>query len=470
MSFTSGPFFVLLALFALLWPAVRRRNNLRWATITAFSLVFYGWWDWRFLWLLIGTGGIDYLAALLMERSPRHRSLLLWISIVSNLGALCFFKYLGFMFDQLAFAWDIPQATRDWTHDIVLPVGISFYTFQSLSYTIDVYRRELRAVKNPAHFFAFLTMFPQLVAGPIVRATDLLPQLETPGHYNESNRWHGVRRVAWGFLKKVVVADHLAPVVNDAFAANPDIGLGWWAIAGCFAIQIFCDFSGYSDIACGIARWMGYQFPENFKQPYAAVGVRDFWARWHITLSTWFRDYLYIPLGGSRGGPLRVTLVLMTTMLVSGLWHGANWTFVMWGVYHGTLLASERAAARWFGRGCSELVGIARVAALAVTLAAVVLGWVFFRSESVRQASQILASMVGLKGIGTLPDMLALPSVRVALMVLAVGAGYWALIRRRPDWSIGEFPRWFAVPLVALALCIALFFRGPGNDFIYFQF
>jgi alginate O-acetyltransferase complex protein AlgI len=467
MSFTSGAFLVLMGLFMAGWGFVRPHRNLRWIAITGASFVFYGWWDWRFLPLLVGTGLVDYFAALAIERWPSWRRPLLWASVASNIGVLAFFKYLRFLVAQLVAAADVPAAVCDMADGIVLPVGISFYTFQSLSYTIDVYRGHIRAVRDPFHFFAFLSMFPQLVAGPIVRAVDLLPQLETPGNFNRANRMHGLRLAAWGYLKKAVVADSIAPLVNEAFGASPELGLGWWVVAGAFALQIFCDFSGYSDIACGIAYWMGYRFPENFRRPYAAIGPRDFWSRWHITLSTWFRDYVYVPLGGSRLGASRTAANQTFTMLVSGLWHGANWTFVAWGAYHAALLQAERVLT---GGRTTEFRGWKRWIAWATTLAAVVAGWALFRAESIRQALQVYLQMLGLSGPGVLPRSVAVPSVLIAASVMSLACVHHAVSKRRPRLAVSCWPLPLQGVAVVAALAASVFLRGPGSDFIYFQF
>ncbi len=465
MSFTDGSFFVLLVAFMVLWPCVRTRAQPRWIALTLISFVFYGWWDWRFLFLLLGTGWIDYIAARVMVAKPGLRRHMLWLSVVTNIGALAGFKYLGFGIDTLAVFFEIPSQTRSWAHDIILPVGISFYTFQSLSYTIDVYRGHIPALRNGWHFFAYLSMFPQLVAGPIVRATDLIPQLATPGHFNADNRFWGLRVAAWGYLKKVVVADNIAPIVNDAFATNPELGVGWWVVATLFAVQIYCDFSGYSDIACGLARWMGYQFPQNFRQPYASAGPREFWSRWHITLSTWFRDYVYIPLGGSRRGAGRTVVNQAFTMIVSGLWHGADWTFVAWGAFHAALLILER----WLTGGKTpEYRGGVRVIAVAITFAAVLVGWVLFRADSIGQAWRIIIQMFSVR-CGGMP-WLSLPSLWVASAVIGLGMMHHAVASRRRGAHLSAWPVGLQSVLVVIALTACVFLRGPGSDFIYFQF
>lgn len=452
-----------------LWPNVRAKSTVRWLTIVVYSFVFYGWWDWRFLFLLIGTGTIDFAAAILMERYPRRGRVLLIISIVTNIGSLVFFKYLDFAAETLRGLLNLPPQTWNWTHAIILPIGISFYTFQSLSYTIDVYRQRLPAVRNPLHFFAFLSMFPQLVAGPIVRAVDLLPQLETPGHYNRVNRMDGLRLVVWGFVKKLVIADGVAVVVNEIFSRGEVSNNAplWWLAGGLFAIQIFADFSGYSDIARGIARWMGYQFPENFHQPYAAVGFRDFWSRWHISLSTWFRDYVYIPLGGSKNGAVATSVNQMATMLISGLWHGANWTFVIWGTFHGVLLVLERL---FFGRIQSSGLNVVRVLGWGFTLSAVIVGWVIFRANNVHQAFFAVRAMF--VGVWDLDPALQCVSLQcnLALGVCGIGTLWWGLVRYRIVPAMGRLPLAVQATVSILGICAAIFLRGPGSDFIYFQF
>ncbi|MBC22762.1 MAG: hypothetical protein CMJ32_02440 [Phycisphaerae bacterium] len=468
MSFTSIPFLILMLALMMAWDWARQGNNRRWVTICVFSFIFYGWWDWRFLFLLMGTGLIDFVAAYLMVRKPGWRRMLLCFSIVANIGSLVFFKYLSFGVEQLRYFLDIPDAQWGWTDSVILPIGISFYTFQSMSYTIDVYMGRMSAVRNPLHFFSYLSMFPQLVAGPIVRARDLLPQLETPGHFNKANRMAGVQQATWGFVKKLVIADNIAPVVNSIFGqvdVTPDAPL-WWLAAILFAIQIFADFSGYSDIACGIARWLGYRYPENFRQPYAARSFREFWQRWHISLSTWFRDYVYIPLGGSRSGAARSNMNLMFTMLISGLWHGANWTFLAWGGLHGLFLLLERIP----GVAYAGLSRFRQCLGWIITMVGVLVGWIFFRADSIGQAFDIIAAMFfgNWKLVGMIDAMDA--GSGMALLLSLVFSGYWALqalrMVRRPEES-SQLRRG---TLVVVGILMAIFLRGQGDEFIYFQF
>lgn len=472
MSFTDPIFFLFLAVFLGLWPWLRLTDTRRWAGIAAFSFIFYGWWDWRFTLLLAATGALDFSAALLMQRFSQHRRLLLWLSVGSNLGVLFFFKYAAFFARESAFTFGWPD-DETWraAQSIILPVGISFYTFQSMSYTIDVYRGQLTPTRNLLHFFAYLSLFPQLVAGPIIRAVDLLPQLLQPGDYSAANRWLGLERIALGFFKKVVIADNLAPIVNELFAPGRAATLGGaecWLAAGLFAVQILCDFSGYSDIAIGIARWLGYSFPENFSRPYSAVGFRDFWSRWHISLSTWFRDYVYIPLGGSRSAsPLRRAANFWAVMLLSGLWHGANFTFLAWGALHAAYLSVERWT-RWPERLPRQT--LARAAGVALTFAATTVAWTFFRAESIGQAlgfcrAMLLSPRDGLDRLSTL-----LPLSAVIALVAFAGLGFFARIDAKLSPRRWITRRALRLTAVAGALVASLFLRGPGNAFIYFQF
>lgn len=470
MTFTSFSFVVFALVFAAAWPFARqRRPNFRWGYLTAFSLFFYGYWDWRFVFLLIATGLIDFWAALLIEAHRRHARLLLGVSMATNLGVLFFFKYAAFFAGQTAhwLAWPSPEQTSALAR-IVLPVGISFYTFQSMSYTIDVYRRELPPTRNALHFFAYLSLFPQLVAGPIVRAADFLPQLLTPGDYRPENRWRGLELITLGFVKKMVIADNAAPLVADLFAgATGPSGASAWIGALFFALQILCDFSGYSDIARGLARWMGYDFVVNFDRPYVALGFRDFWRRWHISLSTWFRDYVYVPLGGSRGSRARQWIALWVTFLASGLWHGANWTFLLWGALHAFFLSVERLT-RWPERVARFRGGAAL--GITMTFLLTLLAWVPFRAATLPNAWQGMRAMILQPHVGWAE---ALARLHAGHLLSLGGATLLAIASASHRWSIrallATHPRARFI-LVVLGLLMAVFLRGPGHAFIYFQF
>ena len=309
MLFNSLVFLVFAALFFGLWPLIKPRRNFRYLFLVTCSFVFYGWWDWRFLFLIIASGLLDFFSGMGMVAHPKAKKFYLALSIMGNIGSLMVFKYSGFFADNLSallslLGLDLELRAGIPSFVLILPVGISFYTFQSMSYTIDVYKNQLKPTRNVLHFFAYLSLFPQLVAGPIIRAADLLPQLAENRSTTEQQRWEGLHLIVHGFVKKVFIADNLAYFVTEAFT-NPihsESYLFWWVIMTAFAFQIYCDFSGYSDIARGLAKWMGYDFMVNFNHPYIATSLREFWSRWHISLSTWFRDYVYIPLGGSKGG------------------------------------------------------------------------------------------------------------------------------------------------------------------------
>jgi len=484
--------FILFGLIVfLIWPLVRRRNNVRWGFLVVASYFFYGWWDWRFLFLITFSGLIDYLAALGMVRWPRRRTAMLVASVIGNVGALALFKYAGFFIRNVNWIAEHAVAGINWllAHTVggavalpvptggvlpwltvILPVGISFYTFQSMSYTIDVYRGRLTPTRNPLHFFAYLAMFPQLVAGPIVRASDLLPQLRTSRATTADDRWEAIRLIVAGYFKKVVVADTVAGSVVAAFSAGAPLEscAYWWVVMGLFAFQIYCDFSGYSDIARGLARWMGYDFPLNFNHPYISRSFREFWGRWHISLSTWFRDYVYVPLGGSRCSGLRSHLNLWITMVVSGLWHGAAWTFVAWGALHAALLSAERIT-RWperLGRG-----RIGRHASVLIVFLLTLVTWALFRAHSFSQAASIIATMFSFHRLNlqAIPDHIHVKSVLVvALMALRQLWVYAGLdVSRLARGPMADVVRVVGVALMVVA-CV--FLRGPGTTFIYFQF
>ena len=306
------------------------------------SYFFYGWWDWRFLTLIFLSTVIDYIAGgIIYSAGPnqRRRKAAVVVSMTSNLVILGFFKYFNFFADNLSAVLQyagLPAFTRHL--NIILPVGISFYTFQAMSYALDIYRGHLKPARSFLNFATFVAYFPQLVAGPIERASNLLPQIENPRTITRAGIESGAWLIFWGLFKKCVIADNLAVLVDGVFGATGATGATSLLALYAFAFQILCDFSGYSDIARGLARWMGVELMLNFNNPYAALNPKDFWSRWHISLSSWLRDYLYIPLGGNRKGRRRTYINLALTMLLGGLWHGAAWTFVTWGAFHGLLL------------------------------------------------------------------------------------------------------------------------------------
>jgi len=468
VNFNSFDFLFFLFAFMCIWPAARHTPRSRWWVLTVSSFVFYGWWDWRFCFLLATNGLIDFVAAQRIVDRPAQRRGWLVASIAANLGTLAFFKYLNFGLAQLDTVLAVFGVQPLPVLHVILPVGISFYTFQSMSYTIDVYRGSLRPTRNLAHFFAYLAMFPQLVAGPIVRASDLLPQLENPGKFDAVARLDGLSLIAFGMFKKVVIADNVALAVNAAFDHH-DAGAGalfWWVASGLFGIQIYCDFSGYSDIAIGIARWMGYRFPENFRHPYTAHGFRDFWGRWHISLSTWFRDYLYIPLGGNRVSPTRQHVNLWITMLVSGVWHGANWTFLVWGAIHAAYLSLERVT-RWPSR-LSAIPG-GRALGILATYLLTIPAWTYFRAETVGQANAIVGTMATGSATSIPLSAILTPSAAFWGVAFLVYEAHHAIWPDRGAPFAKSHPS-IRAPALALVLIACVLLRGPGGQFIYFQF
>lgn len=482
MLFNSIEFIVFIAVFFAAWPLFRKRRTSRWIYLTLSSYFFYGWWDWRFLFLITGSGLIDFLAALGMERWEKRRKFFLVASILGNVGSLGVFKYLGFLTRNLNWALGVfGMDLHVPVVSLILPVGISFYTFQSMSYTFEVYSGKIRATHNVFHFFAYLSMFPQLVAGPIVRAAYLLPQLEDIPGTTEEKRWEGTKLLTYGYFKKVVLADTFAPVVTKAFAmATPaESAAYWWLIILMFAFQIYCDFSGYSDIARGLAKWMGYEFPLNFDHPYISRSIREFWSRWHISLSTWFRDYVYIPLGGSRRGFVAGLWNMWITMLVSGLWHGAAWTFVVWGALHALYVTLERVT-DWPKKLGSLPAG--RHVSVVLTFLLVLISWVFFRAESFSQAGLILSRMadvsqldpagaIRLLTVDTDPGVA--PPGWKALSLLVLIMAWHVHVYLGPWRREGEVSKWNRILQLfwlAILLFACVFFRGPGSAFIYFQF
>jgi D-alanyl-lipoteichoic acid acyltransferase DltB (MBOAT superfamily) len=438
------------------------------------SYVFYGAWDWRFTGLLALSTLVDFAIAraLYREDAPRRRRALVVVSLVVNLGILGYFKYAGFFADSLrdllsAFGVEVPPFALQ----VILPVGISFYTFQTLSYTIDVYRRQLEPVRNLLDFALYVAFFPQLVAGPIERGARLLPQVLAPRRFGLEALGSGGWLILWGLFKKVVIADNLGRLVDAVFApgAAPSGGELLLAIHA-FSIQIYCDFSGYTDIARGSARILGFDLMLNFRLPYFATSPADFWHRWHVSLSTWLRDYLYIPLGGNRSGRTRTYRNLLITMVLGGLWHGAAWPFVLWGAFHGLLLCLHRALRPWLER----LAPASRAGAalwwgvrVAVTYHLVAFGFFLFRSTSLAQIERLLAALCdglapGLAGEWLLP-FAVLCAPLLAFQVVQAASGELE--------PLGRWPLPARVLVCAAVLAgLLLFGEDGGNAFIYFQF
>jgi D-alanyl-lipoteichoic acid acyltransferase DltB (MBOAT superfamily) len=476
MLFNSFVFLLFAVIFFFLLYFIRRSNSrqLRWGFLVAASFFFYGWWDWRFLFLILASGCIDYFSALAIYRYPRRRRLFLVLSILGNVGSLAIFKYSGFIAENLDSLLGVLHIDSNLSDRIppfmlLLPVGISFYTFQSMSYTIDVYKGTLKPTRNVLHFFAYLALFPQLVAGPIVRARDLLPQLTELRPTNELERWNGFKLIIIGYFKKVVLADNIAPMVNSGFANIhlTDNGPFWWVMIIGFSFQIYFDFSGYSDIARGLAKWMGLHFRLNFNHPYHSKSLREFWTRWHISLSTWFRDYVYIPLGGSRKGRWNAHLFMWITMVVSGLWHGAAWTFIIWGALHAFYISLERLThwPRYLKR-----IPLGGLLSIMITNVLVLVGWVFFRAESYGDAVTILSNMFTPGGEGgfVLNNEIKNGMIWLSVSIFIELITYF---RIKPHLYLPvRMQRIADMAYVLLMLLACVYLRGEGNVFIYFQF
>jgi len=476
LVFTSLTFLVFyIIVFALYWPLGRDWQN---RLIVISGLIFYGWWDWRFAGLLLITTGIDYAVGLALEREddqPKRRALLI-LSLVTNLGVLAFFKYFNFFSDSFVrFTGLFGIHPSTFTLKIILPMGISFYTFQALSYTIDVYRRELETTHDPVRYFGFILFFPHLVAGPIVRAKDLLGQFTRRRIFNPDTAPDALRQILWGLFIKVVVADNLAVVVSHSYE-HVDTASGWQLLYAtvCFAAQIYGDFAGYTHIAIGCARLLGIELMRNFAYPYFSRSIPEFWGRWHISLTTWFRHYLYVSLGGNQVAYGRWLLNVMIVFVVSGLWHGANWTFIVWGALHGALYLisvrvwpqSRRMAAETPG-GESLLPSAATALQMALTFFLTCLAWVFFRAASVGESLTILRK-IAVDVVTTKP---ALMYKQAAIWIVLLFAIEWVQRRYANPLHLERFPRPLRWSLYyAFAVVILLFAPMHYTPFIYFQF
>lgn len=464
MTFNSLEFLIFAVIFFAAWPWTRHSELRRWTAITIFSFIFYAYWDFRFLFLLIANGLVDYLVGLAMYRWPRSRTPLLVLSLAANLGTLALFKYSLFFSTNInhLLGTKIPEV------EFILPIGLSFYTFHSMSYIIDVYRGDVKPARNLLHFYSYLSLFPHLVAGPIIRGADFLPQLEKALPITEQERWAGTKLIAHGFFKKVVIADNMAPIVNLAFSqASPEPSLPyWWLVMTMFSAQIYCDFSGYSDIARGLAKWMGYEFQVNFDHPYTSRSFREFWQRWHISLSTWFRDYVYIPLGGARKGPILAQVNMWITMLLSGFWHGASWRFIVWGALHASYLTVERVTGGAKRAENSKLWGALR---MPIVFALVTIAWIFFRAHDMPQATRILKTMLNPSHAHWVAPA-GLTRFAVAILLLLVVRELWVFGRRLGFLKEIPLGRTVEIAIVIVLLTASVFLRGPGSTFIYFQF
>ena len=464
-------FFLILVYSAYL--LLSRRYNAQNLLLLIASYIFYAFWDWRFISLIATSTLIDFWVGrwIYSVKKPQHQKLLLALSIASNLSILGFFKYFNFFSESLIRLFSLVGFEADsLTLRIILPVGISFYTFQSMSYTFDVFRRKIQPTSKFLDFALYVSFFPQLVAGPIERASNLLPQFTSARKLTIAQVHAGLFLILWGYFKKVVIADNVGMIADQVFNGYTQYqGVDTVIGALAFTVQIYCDFSGYSDIARGVAKLMGFDLMLNFRLPYFALNPSDFWSRWHVSLSTWLRDYLYVPLGGNRKGSLNTYRNLGLTMLLGGLWHGAAWNFVIWGAYHGLLLIIYRLAEgkiRYPGR----LMGRYRYAQIPsqmlIMFGSTVIGWVIFRSTSVDQILYMLTNM-GPRISGDSLDL----AYRLAFFSLPLVAIQFYQHTTRDLLILTKLKVWIRVPIYSFFLTwIFIFGVRESTEFIYFQF
>ena len=480
MLFNSFEFLLFLPIVFLLYWFVFRRRRWQNLLIVVASYVFYGWWDWRFLLLIALTSLCSYVSGLLLEHyegQRRRQQAVSAANIVLNLGILGVFKYYNFFVENLDALFGMMGYHLDWvTMKVILPVGISFYTFQALSYTIDVYQKKLPATHDIVEFFAYISFFPQLVAGPIERATNLLPQFQQRRQFDYAKAVDGMRQMLWGFLKKLVIADNCAAIVNDYWNHFQDLpGLSLFHLGVLFTFQIYCDFSGYSDIAIGCARLFGFNLMRNFNFPYFSRSIPEFWRRWHISLMTWFRDYIYFPLGGSRCDKWKIIRNVYIVWGISGLWHGANWTFVCWGLFHATLLAvynllgvnTKYKNVVAYGR---YLPSMKETMQMALTFFLTVIGWIIFRAETMAQAVDYLTAMVSNKFF----DASALFGVTCTFFGIVLLAIEWLQRDKQHALQFSDVKpfnyrlvRWGIYYIIIMIIAC---YAGTSQTFIYFQF
>jgi len=478
MLFNSIDFAIFFPIvFALYWFATKGNLKLQNILLLVVSYFFYACWDYRFLFLLVFSTFLDYYTGLKMfdARSQGMKKFWFWLSVGINLGFLGVFKYYNFFAESLAQSLSAIGFHADfWTLQVILPVGISFYTFHGLSYVIDIYKDRIKPERNFVDYSVFVSFFPLLVAGPIERATHLLPQIQTKRVFDRANAVDGLKQVLWGLFKKVVIADNCAEYVNMVFNNSESYSGSTHVVAAIFfAFQIYGDFSGYSDIALGTARLLGIDLLRNFAFPYFSRDIAEFWRRWHISLSTWFRDYLYIPLGGSKGGDwmrIRNTFIIF---LVSGFWHGANWTFIVWGLLHALFILPSIIFKT--NRTNIEIVAAGRIfpnfkdfIAIVVTFALTVFAWIFFRADNLSEAFQFIGEMFS-ASVFSKPEGIRNSTIWMILILIVVE---W--LGREEKYGIAKLANRWPLPLRWTFYYVIVFlifeFRGSSQQFIYFQF
>ena len=489
MLFNSLDFAIFLPIvFLLYWFVAQKNLKLQNALIVLASYVFYGWWDWRFLSLIIFSTVVDYLIGqrLRTEDKQSKRKVLLWTSIIVNLGFLGFFKYYNFFLENFVDAFSLfgMQINAN-SLNIILPVGISFYTFQTLSYTIDVYKKKLEPTKDFIAFSAFVCFFPQLVAGPIERATNLLPQFYKKRTFEYHKAVDGMRQILWGLFKKVVIADNCAEFANQIFNNSADMN-GSTLVLGAifFTFQIYGDFSGYSDIAIGTSRLFGFDLKQNFATPYFSRDIAEFWRRWHISLSTWFRDYLYIPLGGSRGGTWMKVRNTFAIFLVSGFWHGANWTFIIWGALNAIyflplLLTNNNRKNLGVVAEGKLLPSFRELIAMLTTFALTVFAWIFFRAEDLSHAFSYIEGIFSKSLFSKFKIVIGFDFIITICLIVFFIVIEW--LGRKNKFALEKYVIFFdskkhlltttaKVFIISLVLLSIILLRGSSENFIYFQF
>ncbi len=473
MLFNSIEFLIFLpTVFILYWFIFNNRLSTQNILILVSSYLFYGWWDFRFLSLILLSTIVDYIVgySIPKQSSKKLQKLLLYLSVLTNLGILGFFKYYNFFVDSWvdlfnSIGYEIKSL---WTLNIILPVGISFYTFQTMSYTIDIYKKKLEPTKDFISFASFVAFFPQLVAGPIERASNLLPQILKKREFQYEQGVQGLKLILWGMFKKIVIADQLAPIVDEIFSNYNDLGGGMLFLGVFyFAFQIYCDFSGYSDIAIGTSKLFGFEIMSNFRFPYFSRNIGEFWRRWHISLSTWFRDYLYIPIGGSKEGKWRSLRNILIIFIVSGIWHGANWTFIFWGLFHSILFIPSfifKTNRKHIGSTIGEnsfLPSSKEFFQVLKTFSLVTIGWVFFRSETLGDAFSFLNQMIFDIGI---PESNRRILPYIALFILI---DYFNRKNERDLFLFNNINRSIMYTIMLYLIYATL---GNQEQFIYFNF
>jgi len=478
MLFNSLNFAIFLpVVFLLYWFATKRDVKLQNILLLVSSYFFYACWDWRFLFLLVFSTLLDYYTGIMMSdaKNINSKKFWFWLSISVNLGFLGVFKYYNFFADSFAAAVEnIGLHVNPWTLKVILPVGISFYTFHGLSYVIDIYKDRIKAEKNFVDYSVFVSFFPLLVAGPIERATHLLPQIQKERTFDYAKAVDGLRQILWGLFKKVVIADQCAEYANQIFNNSNDYS-GSTLVLGAilFAFQIYGDFSGYSDIALGTARLFGIELLRNFAFPYFSRDIAEFWRRWHISLSTWFKDYLYIPLGGSKGGTWMKVRNTFIIFIVSGFWHGANWTFIIWGLLNAIYIMpsiifnTNRNHIEIVAKG-RNLPGLKDLLMIGTTFGLTVFAWIFFRAESVTHAITYISHIFS-------PSLFSIPEIKpvvlLFLITLFVMVEWFGRAQQHAlENTVSSFPRVVKWGIYYAIVFLIFYFSGSEQQFIYFQF